>query len=140
MISIEKLIEERKQYYVLLEKVESAKKHIDDSIKEINSAIENYNKSYMINEKRADNNNLTNVKDSLSATSARLSINIEKINNNISNLGKMIDQYYEDAAALAASSSAVLAKEKTASDKVKTTRETALRNKVDNIMNQKENL
>lgn len=102
MSTIDALLKKRKQYYSLLDRVEMTKKNIDDSITYITYGIDSYQKSYTVDGKIADADIMSSVKDNLSNISNRLSVNIEKINYELSSLGKQIDRYYEDAATLTA--------------------------------------
>lgn len=106
MSTIDNLIEKKKQYYSLLDKVESTKKNIDDSIKHIGNGIESFQKSYVIEEESADNNILEDVQNNCVSISERLALNIENINSEIKSLDRQINQYYEDVAAAAAAAAA----------------------------------
>ena len=110
MSTIDSLLEKKKQYYNLLDKVEITKKNIDDSIKHIELSIDSFQKSYIVEDKKADNNILETVETNCIAISERLSQNIENINREIHNLDIRIEEYY--AALAAAAAAAAKAQEK----------------------------
>lgn len=96
-MKIEQLIEKKKQYNNLLEKLDIIQKNINSTISEITSAIEHYKSSYTIDEELADKSILTKVKVDLEEINKKIVLMKYKINSKIINIGSLMDDYYNSS-------------------------------------------
>ncbi|MGM9875608.1 MAG: hypothetical protein ACI310_00030 [Bacilli bacterium] len=93
-MTIEQLIENKKQYNSLLEKLDIIQKNINNSISEIATATNHYRNSYTIDEELADKKVLLKTNTELNEISKKIEIIKYKINSKIVNINNSVDDYY----------------------------------------------
>lgn len=96
-MTIEQLIEKKRQYNNLLEKLDIIQKNINNSINEIALGIEHYEGSYTIDEELADKSVLLKVKTNLEEINKRIVTMKYKINSKITNIDSLMDDYYNSS-------------------------------------------
>lgn len=97
-MTIEQLIEKKRQYNNLLEKLDVILKNINDSISEINVAIVHYKNSYTIDDDLVDKSVLLKVKVNLNEELKRINASKYRINSKIANVSGLMDDYYNSIA------------------------------------------
>lgn len=96
MSLISELEYERNRYYRLIDNVKSICNYLDDSSNHIDSAIEQLNKFYRIDEEKADNNKLKETANNINnVRSVLVDKIIPSISNKISQLNSEISRLQE---------------------------------------------
>lgn len=90
---IEQLIEKKRKYNILLDKLDIILKNIHSSIEELNNTIEHYQDSYVIDDEIKDKNTLLDTKDNLNKIIKNLETIKIRINSKINYLDTEINNY-----------------------------------------------
>lgn len=88
---LEQLIEKKRQYNNLLDKLDIILKNINNSVDEINNMIDHYHDSYIIDEEITDRNVLLNTKENLNKIIKNIETIKIKVNSKIKYLSTEIN-------------------------------------------------
>lgn len=93
MATIDEILNKKKQYTALFDKLSTIKKNINATVEKCAEGERQYKDGYTINDITADGNNLSSINNNLTAISKKIEVVMNKISIEISKLNKDINNY-----------------------------------------------